>query len=227
MYAFSALFSAVTALCTQNMDLMQLSINALLIYFMTQFIVEWEKGWFSAYQSANANINLIIAGLNTMTNSTASAVNRMISYLNQLEAKLRVVLALMGAVGAGSGGGSSASGYSGGMGARMAAMPAIAQADIPHLARGAVIPPNREFMAVLGDQKSGTNIETPESLMRNIIREEMGRSQTASLLQAILAAIKEGQVIEVDRVPFGQVVRQAYNEETRRTGVSFANVLQA
>lgn len=225
VYAFSALFSAVTALCTQNMDLMQLSINALLIYFMTQFIVEWEKGWFSAYQSSSANINLIIAGINNMTNAMASGVSRMIGYLNQLEAKLRAVLALMGAVGAG--GGSGASGYSGASGARMAAMPAIAQADIPHLARGAVIPPNREFIAVLGDQKSGTNIETPESLMRNIIREEMGRSQTASLLQAILAAIKEGQVIEVDRVPFGQVVRQAYNEETRRIGVSFANVLQA
>ena len=36
---------------------------------------------------------------------------------------------------------------------------------IPHLAQGAVIPPNREFMAVLGDQKSGTNIETPLSTM--------------------------------------------------------------
>ena len=31
----------------------------------------------------------------------------------------------------------------------------------PHLAEGSVIPPNREFLAVLGDQKSGTNIEAP------------------------------------------------------------------
>lgn len=36
---------------------------------------------------------------------------------------------------------------------------------IPMLAEGAVIPPNREFLAVLGDQKSGTNIETPLSTM--------------------------------------------------------------
>jgi len=34
-----------------------------------------------------------------------------------------------------------------------------------HLAKGAVIPPNREFLATLGDQKSGTNIETPLSTM--------------------------------------------------------------
>lgn len=33
--------------------------------------------------------------------------------------------------------------------------------QIPHLAKGAVIPPNREFLAVLGDQKHGTNIEAP------------------------------------------------------------------
>ena len=32
---------------------------------------------------------------------------------------------------------------------------------IPKLAQGAVIPPNREFMAILGDQKHGTNIEAP------------------------------------------------------------------
>jgi phage-related protein len=36
---------------------------------------------------------------------------------------------------------------------------------IPKLAQGAVIPPNREFLAVLGDQRSGTNIETPLSTM--------------------------------------------------------------
>lgn len=32
---------------------------------------------------------------------------------------------------------------------------------IPKLARGAVLPPNREFMAIVGDQKHGTNIEAP------------------------------------------------------------------
>lgn len=45
---------------------------------------------------------------------------------------------------------------------------------IPHLASGAVIPPNQEFLAMLGDQKSGNNIEAPESLIRKIVREESG-----------------------------------------------------
>lgn len=46
--------------------------------------------------------------------------------------------------------------------------------NIPYLASGAVIPPNKEFMAILGDQKQGNNIEAPESLLRRIVREESG-----------------------------------------------------
>lgn len=45
---------------------------------------------------------------------------------------------------------------------------------IPYLAKGAVIPPRSEFLAVLGDQKQGNNIETPEALLRKIVREESG-----------------------------------------------------
>ena len=47
---------------------------------------------------------------------------------------------------------------------------------IPYLAKGAVIPPRSEFLAVLGDQKQGNNIETPEALLRKIVREESGSS---------------------------------------------------
>lgn len=48
--------------------------------------------------------------------------------------------------------------------------------SIPYLASGAVIPPNAPFMAVLGDQRNGNNLEMPESLLRRIIREESGKS---------------------------------------------------
>jgi hypothetical protein len=56
-------------------------------------------------------------------------------------------------------------------------IPKINYTPIPYLATGAVIPANAPFAAILGDQKSGTNIEAPESLIRKIIQEEMG-SQT-------------------------------------------------
>lgn len=48
--------------------------------------------------------------------------------------------------------------------------------SIPYLASGAVIPPNAPFMAVLGDQRNGNNLEMPENLLRRIIREESGKS---------------------------------------------------
>ena len=41
--------------------------------------------------------------------------------------------------------------------------------QIPKLAQGAVIPPNREFLAVLGDQKRGTNIEAPLSTIQEAV----------------------------------------------------------
>lgn len=53
-------------------------------------------------------------------------------------------------------------------------IPQVAKIKLPKLAQGAVIPPNREFMAVLGDQKNGTNLEAPEGLIRKIFREELG-----------------------------------------------------
>lgn len=46
---------------------------------------------------------------------------------------------------------------------------------VPYLAKGAVIPPRSEFLAVLGDQKQGNNIEAPEALLRRIVREESGQ----------------------------------------------------
>lgn len=49
---------------------------------------------------------------------------------------------------------------------------------IPYLAKGAVIPPRGEFLAVLGDQKQGNNIEAPEALLRKIVREETAGRQT-------------------------------------------------
>ena len=48
--------------------------------------------------------------------------------------------------------------------------------DIPQLAHGAVIPPNRKFLAVLGDQKNGTNIETPLATMVDAFKQAMAES---------------------------------------------------
>lgn len=60
-------------------------------------------------------------------------------------------------------------------------IPKVSEIRIPKLATGAVIPPNSEFLAVLGDQKHGKNIEAPESLIRKIVREELSSGQEVTI----------------------------------------------
>ena len=90
----------------------------------------------------------------------------------------------------------------------------IGMPQIPYLAQGAVIPPNRRFMAVLGDQSSGRNLEAPESLIRQIVREESGVGGSDVLYQ-ILAAIQQGQNIYMDGDKVGSTV-SAYQASMQR-----------
>lgn len=76
-------------------------------------------------------------------------------------------------------------------------------ASIPHLATGAVIPPNREFLAVLGDQKRGTNIETPLDTMidafKQALKEMNGGSEKIELTTMLDSDVLEKKMIEIDR----------------------------
>ena len=91
--------------------------------------------------------------------------------------------------------------------------------SIPRLAQGAVIPPNREFMAVLGDQTSGNNIEAPESLIRQIVREETGgSSRLETLLQTLVDLTREGKVMMVDSVQFAKVTQRSLSNASRASG---------
>ena len=77
----------------------------------------------------------------------------------------------------------------------------VRMVSIPYLAKGAVIPPNAPFAAVLGDQKNGRNLEAPESLIRQIIREEMGTGSGGGVFH-IVAQIN-GQTL------FEQMIEEA------------------
>lgn len=105
-----------------------------------------------------------------------------------------------------------------GYGISVSSMPTSTTYSVPALAKGAVIPPNREFMAILGDQTSGTNIETPEALLRRIVREETGDSDTLYVLRDILAAIRDGKTIVVDKRVLGKVTSEAITERARASG---------
>lgn len=92
--------------------------------------------------------------------------------------------------------------------------------SLPHLAAGAVIPPNREFTAVLGDQTSGYNIETPEGLLREVVREESGTGAVLMILSDILDAVREGKEITVDGYRLGKTVQRAMAMNARASGIA-------
>lgn len=90
-------------------------------------------------------------------------------------------------------------------------LPKIEEIQLPRLATGAVIPPNREFLAVLGDQQNGTNIEAPAELIRQIMRSELQNSAYGN---------REEAVLEVDGQQFGKLIYRYGNKENQRIGVS-------
>lgn len=99
-------------------------------------------------------------------------------------------------------------------------IPLTGSISLPRLATGAVIPPNNEFMAILGDQTQGMNIETPEELLRQIVREENDNSRILDAMDDILDAIREGKVIAVDREVFGRMTRESLISYARSSGLS-------
>jgi hypothetical protein len=84
---------------------------------------------------------------------------------------------------------------------------------MPQMATGGVIPPNAQFAAILGDQRSGRNLEAPEALIRQIVREESGGQNVHISFEGTL----------------GELVRQlkpVIDQEDRRIGRSLIEVGQ-
>lgn len=90
----------------------------------------------------------------------------------------------------------------------------IKKVTIPKLATGAVIPPNKEFLAVLGDQKRGTNIEAPLDTIKQALREELrlssGRKDNG--------AIELHLTVECEGYKLLQLIQKLDTEQYNRTG---------
>lgn len=93
-------------------------------------------------------------------------------------------------------------------------IPKISHIPVPQLAEGAVIPANSPFLAMLGDQKQGVNIETPLDTM----------------VQAFKMALNEGGysgggkeatvIMQVDQTEFGRAIVKFGDKEKQRVGIS-------
>lgn len=78
----------------------------------------------------------------------------------------------------------------------------ISSVSLPRLAQGAVIPPNKEFMAILGDQSSGTNIEAPLDTIKQALAEVMatnGNAEVIQLLQQLITVVESKNLVIGDK----------------------------
>lgn len=127
-----------------------------LIDFLTgEFTADWRKAWGGIKEIFRGIWNTIVGVLEAAVNLIIKGINWLISKLNSLLENSLLAKGL------------------GLIGIEFRGIPQIPEVHIPRLAQGAVIPPNRKFMAVLGDQRNGTNIEAPADLIRQIVREEI------------------------------------------------------
>ena len=146
--------------------------------------------WSGIVEKVRGGANSVLGFINGLISKVVNGINGMIDALNSLSFDVPEWL----------GGGTF--GFSIGH---------INAPQIPYRAQGAVIPPNREFLAVLGDQSSGTNIEAPlstiEQAVANVLENQLAGQMAG--FEAVVAALRE--------------VRQAiYDTELTEAGVGRA-----
>ena len=169
-----------------------------LIDFITGvFTGDWTKAWEGIKKVFKGIWNGIVMILESAVNLIIKGVNWLIGKLNSLleNSLLAKGLDLIGI--------------------EFRGIPQIPEVHFPRLAQGAVIPPNREFMAVLGDQKSGTNIETPLATMVQAFKQALTESGYGGSNEAVLV---------LDKEVLGKVVYRLNKAEGTRIGVNLAEI---
>lgn len=144
------------------------------------FTGNWEQAWEGVQDVVKGAVNGIIELLNSMLSSIGAALNRIVGAANSLSFSLPEWVPVLG-------------GKSFSPGLSYVSVP-----QIPLLAKGAVLPANNPFMAIVGDQKHGTNIEAPLTTIQQAVGDVMadsiasnmaGHNATVAVLRQILQAV--------------------------------------
>jgi len=132
------------------MDVVKMAANGITIAFSAI-----QKGLEKAGTAIKGVINGILGGFEGFANGFIKAINSVIKALNKLSFDVPDWVPGLGG---------KKFGFN---------IKEIKEIKIPKLAQGAVIPPNNEFLAMLGDQKHGTNIEAPLDTIKQALAEVM------------------------------------------------------
>lgn len=142
------------------------AFDALRDFISNVFAGDWEEAWISVKKVFGSVFNAIVIIAESAINLLIKGINWLIGKINTIKIDMPGWVEDMFGVGS--------IGFD---------IPTLAEVKLPRidvasigmpaLATGAVIPPNQQFMAILGDQKSGRNLEAPEGLIRQIMQEEL------------------------------------------------------
>lgn len=174
-------------------------LSGIIEFISGVFTGDWTKAWEGVKDIFKGIWNGIITAVEYAINFIINGINLLISALNTIHFEVPDWVPLIGG---------SSFGIS---------IPLVSNVALPRLAQGAVIPPNREFLAVLGDQKSGTNIETPLATMVQAFKQAMNDTGGMGGRQITV-------VMQLDHRELGRAVYNLNNEETQRVGVKLAGV---
>lgn len=188
----NVIISILTAMKTTIISIVQAIVTG-----STQPLQNIKTAWVNVFNSIKASVvnimNSMWSGIKGVINSILSGIQSM---ANNVINGINVVIRAMNAIPK-----------------INLNIPTVGQLTIPHLAKGAVIPPNKEFLAVLGDQKSGTNIEAPLDTIKQAFME------TLSAAGNIGGKDDNDIVINIDGNEIFRVVRKQSQIFTKSTGV--------
>lgn len=151
----AAIFETYGKLVSDLYNSVKQILGGIITFISGVFTGDWDKAWEGVKQIFKGIWNGIVSILEGAVNLIIGGINWMIRQLNKIQIKAPDWL----------GGGTI--GFN---------IPAISTVSIPRLAQGRVIPPNREFLAVLGDQKNGTNVEAPLETIKQAVAEVLSQN---------------------------------------------------
>lgn len=166
---FNAIGTVVKTIIKVICDKIDMALTALkgIIDFLTSvFKGGWEGAWnaikqifFGVFDSLHKKAADVLNGIKELVGNVVQGVKDLVGGLGDLGGAIaNKVSSAWNAVTSGSPAQQS-------MEAPLASLP------VPALARGAVIPPNHRFLAMLGDQTNGTNVEAPLETIQEALAE--------------------------------------------------------
>ena len=219
--AFAEVFNAIADVVgvavgaiADAIDLAVVVLRGLADFLSAVFRGNWDAAW-------QAIGNTVSTVWDKMTNAIKTAVNGIIGFINRMISA--VVTGINAVINALNGLSFDLPDIFGGghVGFNISTLTAP---QIPYLAQGAVIPANREFLAVLGDQSHGTNVEAPLDTIKQAVAEVMedlqagqmaGFEAVVSVLREILSAVYGIELTDED---VGHAVQRWQRKQAIATG---------